>query len=109
MSRLQVSLLGPYRVLLDGQPAAGFRSDKVRALLAYLAVEASREHPRDVLAGLLWPEWTEREALANLRYSLSNLRQVTGDREASVPFLLAGPGPSALQTSARRRLERWRG
>ena len=49
MSRLELSLLGPFRALLDGQPATGFRADKVRALLAYLAVEATREHSREVL------------------------------------------------------------
>ena len=73
---------------LDGQPVAGFKSNKVRALLAYLAVEADRPHRREVLAGLLWPEWPDREALSNLRYALSNLRRAIGDRTAAPPFLL---------------------
>ncbi|NIP85332.1 MAG: hypothetical protein GTO03_07140, partial [Planctomycetales bacterium] len=63
-------------------------STKVRALLAYLAVEADRPHRRDVLAGLLWPDWPDRDALSNLRYALYNLRQVIGDRTAEPPFLL---------------------
>ena len=44
MARLSIHLLGPFRVILDGQPVAGFESDKVRALLAYLAVESGQRH-----------------------------------------------------------------
>jgi DNA-binding SARP family transcriptional activator len=87
MARLTLSLLGPFRAALDGEPVVGFRSDKVRALLAYLAVEADQPHSRDKLAGLLWPEWPDRDARNNLRYALSNLRQVVKDRAATPPFL----------------------
>jgi DNA-binding SARP family transcriptional activator/predicted ATPase len=88
MARLSLSLLGPFQVTLDGQPVTAFKSNKVRALLAYLAVEADRPHRREVLAGLLWPDWPDRSALSNLRYDLSHLRQVIGDRTAEPPFLL---------------------
>lgn len=88
MPHLSLSLLGLFQATLDGQPVTAFKSNKVRALLAYLAVEADRPHPREVLAGLLWPEWTDREALGNLRYALSDLRGVIGDRTAEPPFLL---------------------
>jgi len=88
MCRLSLSCLGPFQVSLDGQPVTTFKSVKVRALLVYLAVEADHPHPREVLAGLLWPDWPDRDALANLRYTLSDLRQAIGDREASPPFLL---------------------
>lgn len=44
MRRLSLYLLGPYQVTLDGEPITEFRSDKVRALLAYLAVEADGPH-----------------------------------------------------------------
>ena len=88
MAHLSLSLLGPFQVTLDGQPVTGFKSNKVRALLAYLAVEADRPHRREVLAGLLWPDWPDRDALNNLRYALSNLRRVIGDRTAEPPFLL---------------------
>jgi DNA-binding SARP family transcriptional activator len=88
MAHLSLSLLGPFQATLDGQPIAGFKSNKVRALLAYLAVEADQLHPREVLAGLLWPDWPDRDALSNLRYTLSNLRRVIGDRAAEPSFLL---------------------
>jgi DNA-binding SARP family transcriptional activator len=88
MSQLSVQLLGPLRVTLDGRPVTGLASDKVRALLAYLAVEADRPHRRESLVGLLWPDWPEQTARANLRGALANLRQAIGDRLASPPFLL---------------------
>jgi len=88
MAHLSLSLLGPFRVTLDGEPVTSFESTKVRALLAYLAVEADRMHRREVLAGLLWPDWPDRAALGNLRYALYNLRQAVGDRAAEPPFLL---------------------
>ena len=49
MSRLTLSTLGPLQVTLDGKPVTGFESNKVRALLAYLVVEAGRPHSRDAL------------------------------------------------------------
>ena len=88
MPHLQLTLLGAFQATLDGEPVVGFESNKVRALLAYLAVEANRPHPRTTLAGLLWPERPDCDALANLRYALSNLRQTIGDRAANPPFLL---------------------
>jgi predicted ATPase/DNA-binding SARP family transcriptional activator len=88
MARLSVFLLGPFRAAIDGQPVTGFRSDKVRALLAYLAVESDRPHRRESLAGLLWPDYPERSARAHLRVALTNLRQVIGDHQARPPFLL---------------------
>jgi predicted ATPase/DNA-binding SARP family transcriptional activator len=87
MARLSIFLLGSFRVVLDGEPVTGFVSDKARALLAFLAVEAERPHRREVLAGLLWPEYPERSARASLRNVLANVRQVIGDQEAHPPFL----------------------
>ena len=87
-SSLSVRLLGPFQVTLDERPVTGFRSDKVRALLAYLVAEADRPHRREALAGLLWPEWPERTARTNLRRALADLRQVIGDHDATPPFLL---------------------
>jgi adenylate cyclase len=91
MTRLLIHLLGPFQVILDGQPVIDFESDKVRALLAYLALEADQPHRREKLAGLLWPEWTERSARANLRRALVNLRKVIDDYHAVPPFLSITP------------------
>ena len=76
MAHLSIRLLGPFQVTLVGEPATGFATDKARALLAYLAVEADRPHRREALAGLLWPDYPERSARTSLRSALANLRQV---------------------------------
>jgi predicted ATPase/DNA-binding SARP family transcriptional activator len=88
MVRLSLSLLGPFQAALDGEPITAFESNRVRALLAYLAVEADRPHRRDTLAGLLWPDWPDRSARANLRNALANLRKCIRDHEAALPHLL---------------------
>ncbi|MFN2217102.1 MAG: regulator, partial [Anaerolineae bacterium] len=78
MARLSIRLLGPLQVTLDGEPVTGFESDKVRALLAYLAVEQGAPQRREKLAGMLWPDWPERSARTNLRRALANLRKALG-------------------------------
>ena len=88
MPRLGISLFGPLVVTLDGTVASGFTSKKAQALLAYLAVEADRPHSREELAGLLWPDYAEASARANLRSVLANVRRVLNDRNAALPFLL---------------------
>jgi DNA-binding SARP family transcriptional activator len=88
MAHLSLFLLGPFEATLAGAPVTDFESGKVRALLAYLAVEADRPHRRDSLAGLLWADWPDRAARTNLRNALANLRTAIGDRHAAPPFLL---------------------
>jgi DNA-binding SARP family transcriptional activator/predicted ATPase len=87
MPHLSIRVLGPLQVDLDGEPASGFASDKVRALLAYLASSADRPHRRETIAGLLWPDFPERSARNNLRNALANLRRVIADQEAAPGFL----------------------
>ena len=88
MPRLSIRLFGSFRVTLDGEVVTGFESHKARALLAYLAVEAERAHPREKLAGMLWPEWGDQVARTYLRRLLVNLRRVIGDYGADPPFLI---------------------
>ncbi|MFC1976566.1 BTAD domain-containing putative transcriptional regulator, partial [Chloroflexota bacterium] len=88
MPQLAIRLLGPFQVTLDSQPITGFAYDKVRALLAYLAVEADHFHRRDTLATLLWPDHPPKLARQNLRQSLTTLRRAIKDKNALPPFLL---------------------
>ncbi|UCH60845.1 MAG: hypothetical protein JSV61_05015, partial [Anaerolineales bacterium] len=88
MGRLSIRLLGGFHVERDGIPLNDFKSDKVRALLAFLVLEADRPHLRDTLAGLLWPEVSNQSARTNLRSTLANLRKVIDDYQASPPHLL---------------------
>ena len=69
---LELKLLGDPQIRLAGQPISDL-SVKSQALLFYLAVNG-RPQTRLALAGLLWPEKREADALANLRQALYYLR-----------------------------------
>ncbi len=105
MVALRLSLLGSFEAALDGEPATGFESNKVRGLLAFLATEADRPHARESLACLLWPERSEKSALRNLSYALSDLRQVLGDRAAQPPFLIIQKGSLQLNLASQHWLD----
>ena len=76
MPRLSLHLLGPPRVELDDRSVQIPRR-KALALLAYLAV-TRRPHSRDALAALLWPEYDQSSARADLRRTLSLLNRTLG-------------------------------
>ncbi|RPI29294.1 MAG: hypothetical protein EHM70_15855 [Chloroflexota bacterium] len=88
MAHLALSVLGDMEIFIDDAPISSFESDKVRALLAYLAVESGHSHRRDSLVGLLWPDFPEQSARHNLRQALFNLRLVLGDHTAQPPYLI---------------------
>jgi predicted ATPase/DNA-binding SARP family transcriptional activator len=75
---LELNLLGTPEVLVDGAPISGLRSSKAYALLYYLATTA-QSHSRLSLAGILWSQWPDSQALMNVTKTLSNLRQIAGD------------------------------
>ena len=87
MGFLEIRLLGPPRVGLGGEDVTEIRSEKGRALLAYLVVEADQPHRREKLAGLLWPGYPEASARASLRRALADLRMAIDDQGASPPYL----------------------
>jgi predicted ATPase/DNA-binding SARP family transcriptional activator len=85
---LSIRLLGGFQVTLAGQPVTAFETDKTRALLAYLAVQAAWPQRRETLAGLLWPGVLESSARRSLSQALFKLREAIGDYAARPPFLL---------------------
>ncbi|MEM7030421.1 MAG: BTAD domain-containing putative transcriptional regulator [Chloroflexota bacterium] len=75
MAELKLTFLGSFSVSVDEKPLTNFATDKVRALLAYVALEAGQAHNRSALAGLLWPDIAEKNARDNIRLTLHRLRQ----------------------------------
>jgi DNA-binding SARP family transcriptional activator/predicted ATPase len=71
---LHVKTLGRVAIERDGQAIGALASRKAEALLIYLAC-TRRQHPREVLAELLWDDRSQRQAMANLRVVLSSLRK----------------------------------
>ena len=53
MTKLEISLFGPFQVLLDNSPVTQFESVEARTLLAYLAGDPIHPQPRESLAALL--------------------------------------------------------
>lgn len=84
---LAISLFGTFRVRLEGR-VVSFSYSKLGALLALLVVEAERSHSREVLADMLWPDRSTKDALARLRKALSDLRRVIPAPAGSPPFFL---------------------
>lgn len=75
---LQICFLGEVVVACAGQRTDRFKSNKGRALLAYL-VQERRRLLRDRLGALLWPDLPTSRARANLSRVLSNLRKLVPD------------------------------
>ena len=105
MSRLMIRLLGSFQVSIAATPITKFDSNKVRALLAFLAVEGDRSHSRGKLAGLFWPDMPETTALSNLRYALADLRTAIGDRTAQPPYLKISRQSIQFNTSSHTWLD----
>jgi predicted ATPase/DNA-binding SARP family transcriptional activator len=93
VSRLMLHLLGPPRLELDGEPVHIGRH-KALALLAYLAVTGC-SHSRDSLAALLWPEYDQSGARADLRRTLSVLNRTLGSEWLTAGRETAGLNPDA--------------
>ncbi|MCE7981157.1 MAG: hypothetical protein DYG89_08200 [Caldilinea sp. CFX5] len=94
---VQLRTFGAFEVSLSATTVTAFPTDKIRALLVYLAVEQSRAHRREALAALFWPDIDQALAMNNLRVTLHRLRE-TLDK--------AQPGMgSALIESTRQTLQ----
>src|SRR5574341_373931 len=98
--RLSISLLGSFQAGLEGEAALRFEYDKVRALLAYLAVEAGVSQRRDTLTGLLWPDQPDRAARHSLSQALLALRQALGHPGSAFPLVLADRTTAQLDPAA---------
>lgn len=86
-SLFELRLLGSFRISRGGRTVRGFESQKVRALLAYLAVQQERSFSRDHLAALLWPGEPPEAARQNLRQALYNLRRTLASAESGAAIL----------------------
>jgi predicted ATPase/DNA-binding SARP family transcriptional activator len=64
--------------LVNGNPLPRLRTRRGEWLLALLILRSGHEVDRAWLAGTLWPDSTEAQALTNLRVSLADLRRALG-------------------------------
>ncbi len=78
---IEIQLLGPISVRVDGEPRDLPKSRKARALLALLALEP-KPHTRAALCEWIWPETADPRA--GLRWSLTKLRDVLPENSADL-------------------------
>ena len=86
MARLEIALLGAFRVIKDGKLVTRFETAPARALLIYLVLHPEMPFRREVLADLLWQDHPRSEALHALRQTLNRLRRAIESRESVDPF-----------------------
>jgi len=72
VSRLTLTLFISLDITLDGRPVTHLESDKVRGLLARLALEPERAFRRETLSALFWPEMAPERAAPNLRQAIGD-------------------------------------
>lgn len=104
MIELEIDMLGTFEARVNGMPITEFHSNKVRALLAYLAVESDRSHERELLAELLWPDERADKSLTNLRQTLHRLGQALEQRPALAGALSESETATPLLQSTRQAL-----
>ncbi|MFZ4664125.1 MAG: AfsR/SARP family transcriptional regulator [Caldilineaceae bacterium] len=72
---LRLSVLGGFHLTIQEITCTHFYSDKVRALLCYLALAGDQSVRRETLTDLLWPGYAPLSARASLRRALTELRK----------------------------------
>lgn len=92
--RLQINLLGEFRISIDGQPVdeALWTRRNSRSLVKLLAVARKHEMAREDILTTLWPELNGEQALNSLHKALHTARRVLE------PNLKAGAASSFLIT-----------
>lgn len=73
----ELTFLGGVSLKLMGR-AIALTSQKIQALLAFLALDGTRAASRERLCGLLWSEFDEEKARASLRQAMHGLRSTAG-------------------------------
>lgn len=92
---IEVRLLGPLEIRVDGEPAPPeLLWRKHAALLVYLALDGARARARDQLMALLWPDKPEEAARHSLNEAVRVIRRSAGAEAlvSSVGSLRLAPG-----------------
>src|SRR5258706_3051168 len=87
---LQIRLLGPFDIRLNGKRIL-IPSRAGQSLFAYLALTAGTPQRRELLAGILWPDFSDENARKNLRHELWRIRKALSTQQSTpVEYLLTG-------------------
>lgn len=105
MVTLRINTLGPFQIALGDDPVEGITSERVQALLAYLALEARQPLSRETAAELLWPARPPGVARRNLRQALKRLQDALPDPVRTPSFLLVDRETLRLNPDAPIRID----
>jgi TolB-like protein/DNA-binding SARP family transcriptional activator len=103
MEPLHLKLFGDFKLVQGARDEIALPG-KTQMLLAYLALNADRRHPRDKLAALIWADRAEEQVRHSLRQCLFTLGKALGDCEP--PLILADRHHISLNTD-RINLDVW--
>jgi DNA-binding SARP family transcriptional activator len=81
---LRLELLGGFRAIAGQKPAGQDLTARHHQIIAFLALQHAPVVARQKIAGLLWPDSTDAQALTNLRRELHHLRQVLPEIETAL-------------------------
>lgn len=73
MSTLQIFLFGKMQICFENREFVGIDQGKVKELFCYLLTHRNRQHPREVLANLLWGDHSTAHSKKYLRQVLWQL------------------------------------
>ena len=96
---LQIQVLGRVEITVARAPLPPLRGKSGLWLLGILTIRANQSVDRDWLAGILWPESAPEQGRANLRRTLTDLRQALG----SAAERLTTPTPQTLSLQLDQR------
>ncbi len=96
-----IRLLGEFALLANNLHTSLLDVPRLHSLLAYLALHRGMPQARSRIAYMLWPDSTDAQAHATLRYLLFQLRLTLPEVES---FLLVERQTRGFQTNARFRL-----
>jgi DNA-binding SARP family transcriptional activator len=93
VSRLRISLLGPFEVWRDGQflPPSAWPGHKARQILKILVTHRQRVVASDELIEWLWPDLRVGSARNSLWVAVSRLRRLLGSGRDGPAFILTEP------------------
>lgn len=75
MSSLKIRLFGKFSLMQDDREEECIQSAKAKELFCYLLLHRNRFHSREILASLLWADYTTAQSKKCLRQTLWQLQQ----------------------------------
>jgi DNA-binding SARP family transcriptional activator len=105
-TEVNVAVLGPLEVTVQGERVTGWGAQKSRTLFEYLVLHAGRPIRRDLLIELLWPSHTSRSARNNLNVCLYGLRQTLRQTRPAGQYVLYRDGCYLLNPQITWRIDR---